>query len=329
MARRASVRYYGSRQAYFTHYQGKQIKLAEGPDDAPNGPTYLAALTAFSGLMEIGNAATVGQGNLVRTVFDLYAQNLEKKGQARTLKIFLQIARHAADAFGDMRLGDLKPFHVQQFLDKMALPRIDSYKRTQKWSPSYQAFAMRSLKAAMNWAKKQQIIANHCLGAVPVESNGSRGEEAYVKRDVFDRIIGATNQNFRDLLRLMWETGCRPDEAYHVEGRYYHKADKCIVYPGKPKEGDYCWKNAKKNRKRVDRLIYLTDELAEMVETRIAKHPKGPIFLTKQKTPWTREAVSVALRWYAKKLKITTAPTAYGLRHTYAGAFPFLRGHPA
>jgi hypothetical protein len=43
-ARRSSVRYRACRKAYFTHSEGRQIKLAEWPDDTPKGPTYLAAL---------------------------------------------------------------------------------------------------------------------------------------------------------------------------------------------------------------------------------------------------------------------------------------------
>ena len=65
-------------------------------------------------------------------------------------------------------------------------------------------------------------------------------------------------------------------------------------------------------------MIFLSEELAEMVEARIAKHPEGPIFRTNRKSMWVQEAMSVNLRWYAKKLGITPAPTAYGFRHTYA-----------
>lgn len=50
MARKSSVRYYPSRSAFFTVYRGERHKLAEGPDDQPDGPTFLAALTAFRGL---------------------------------------------------------------------------------------------------------------------------------------------------------------------------------------------------------------------------------------------------------------------------------------
>lgn len=34
---KASVRYYASKGGYFTHSEGKKIRLADGPDDARNG----------------------------------------------------------------------------------------------------------------------------------------------------------------------------------------------------------------------------------------------------------------------------------------------------
>lgn len=54
-----------------------------------------------------------------------------------------------------------------------------------------------------------------------------------------------------------------------------------------------------------NRIIYLTDDLAAMVEARIKNYLTGPIFGTSRGSRWTREAVSVAMRWLSEnKLKI-------------------------
>jgi hypothetical protein len=87
--RKASVRYYASKGGYFTHFEGKNIRLPTGPDDAPSGPTYLAALTKFSELMQVSTADTADQANTVRIVVDLYGQHLERNGQSRSLEILL------------------------------------------------------------------------------------------------------------------------------------------------------------------------------------------------------------------------------------------------
>ncbi len=163
MGRRESVRYYASRKAYFTHFEGRQIKLADGPDDAPKGPTYLAALDEFRRMMQVSNADSADQGNTVRVVVDLYGQHLERNGQSRSLEILLATCTSAVEQFGDQTFAALKPVHVSGWLAKMAKPRAGKRKKTVKWGPTYQNMALRTLVAAFNWAKGQGLISAHCL----------------------------------------------------------------------------------------------------------------------------------------------------------------------
>ena len=44
MPRTPSIRYFDSRKAYDTQYQGRQWLLAAGPKDEPDGPTYRKAV---------------------------------------------------------------------------------------------------------------------------------------------------------------------------------------------------------------------------------------------------------------------------------------------
>jgi len=323
MARRASVRYYQSRKAYFTHFEGQQIKLASGPDDAPKGPTYLAALDEFRRLMQVSSADSADQGNTVRIVVDLYGQHLERNGQARSLEILLATCTSAIERFGDTAMGDLKPIHVSGWLAEMAKPRAGKRKKEVRWGPTYQNMALRTLVAAFNWAKGQELISAHCLeNSKAVQVRGrkrSRGQETYVPPATWKKLIervDRTNHGFADVLRFLYSTGCRPSEAFNVEARYYHPADRCVVYPGHPGPDDFAWKNARRTGK--DRVIFLPEEIAMTVERRIEEHPTGPVFLTNRGTPWASVNVSVNIRWYAKRLKIVPPPSAYGFRHTYA-----------
>ena len=161
--RKSSVRYYESKGAYFTHFEGKQIRLADGPDDAPKGKTYLAALARFPELMSVSNADTADQGNTVRVVVDLYGQHLERNGQDRSLEIVLQTCTSAVAQFGDKTFDALKPVHVTGWLALMSKPRDTKKHKGVKWGATYQNMALRTLVAAFNWAKGQGLITHHCL----------------------------------------------------------------------------------------------------------------------------------------------------------------------
>jgi integrase len=316
----ADISYYDSRKGYYTCFRGKQTPLAKGPDDKPTGPTFLAALTKFREIMQLANADTADQGNTVATICEMYGQLLEREGKTASLRILLGTCTSATERFGSKTMAEFKPIHVTEWLAAMAVPREDSKKRMGKWGKTYQAMALRTLVAALNWAKKQGVISRHCLENRPIKITGkrSRGKEAYIEKDVFDRLIARVNTNFADLLKFMYGTGCRPAEAYHLEARYYNAADKCIIYPGQLGPDDFVWKNAP--RTGQDRFIYLNDELAEMVERRCRQYPQGFLFRTKRDTRWSNEAVSTMLRWYCdeERLNISPVPTAYGCRHTYA-----------
>jgi len=273
--------------------------------------------------MRLANADIADQGNTVATVCEMYGQRLEREGKKASLRILLDTCSSAVEEFGNKTMTEFKPIHVTDWLAKMAKPRMDSKKRTGKWGKTYQAMALRTLVAALNWARKQGLISGHCLEGNPITVVGkrSRGKEAYIEKAVFDRLIAKANSNFSDLLGFMYNTGCRPAEAYNLQARYYQQRDKCIIYPGQPTPDDYAWKNAFRTGK--DRIIYLNDDLAEMVERRCRQYPQGPVFRTKRDTRWSNEAVSVMLRWYCHKerLNIKPVPTAYGCRHSYATDF--------
>lgn len=252
--RKSSVRYYASKGGYFTHFEGKNIRLADGPDDAPKGKIYLAALDRFRELMQVNQADTADQSNTVRVVVDLYGQHLERNGQHGSLKILLQTLTSGVAEFGDKTFSALKPVHITNWLAKMAKPRDHTHKtraggqaktRAVKWGPTYQNIALRTLVAAFNWGKGQGLISSHCLQnskAVTIRGRKrSRGQEAYITPETWKTMIGCvekSNREFADILRFLHGTGCRPAEAYNVEARYYHAANKCIIYPGQPKQAN-------------------------------------------------------------------------------------------
>lgn len=48
------------------------------------------------------------------------------------------------------------------------------------------------------------------------------------------------DQEFRDLIIAIWETGCRPQEAFKVEARHVDKEQGRWVFKLREKEGRFC-----------------------------------------------------------------------------------------
>jgi hypothetical protein len=70
MARPRKVTYWSSRGGYGTNINRKQHVLAVGPDDAPAGPTFKAALDKYRELLELDTVNHAGDRNSVRVLAD-------------------------------------------------------------------------------------------------------------------------------------------------------------------------------------------------------------------------------------------------------------------
>src|SRR5262249_2116237 len=98
MGRRANVNYWPTRGgwvdaagkyqagSFWTTIGGKQRLLASGPDDRPDGPTYLAALAAFRDEVALSAAGSAGDRNTVRVVIEVYLRDLKTTGTDKTFQ---------------------------------------------------------------------------------------------------------------------------------------------------------------------------------------------------------------------------------------------------
>jgi integrase len=92
--------------------------------------------------------------------------------------------------------------------------------------------------------------------------------EVVVTQAEFDALLGATRmREFRDLLIVSWETGCRPQESLRVEARHVDLQHARWVFPASEAKS--------KNRPRI---IYLTEPALEITQRLMLAHPAGPLF---------------------------------------------------
>src|ERR1700730_9030969 len=160
------IRYYESRRAYYTKYQGRQPLLAAGPKDEPDGPTYQAAVQRFAQIMHAGETARAEDNCLVSAVISRFYFSLKRDERDKTLALCRCLLDPAIAEFGNFKVKDLKPFHVNDWLHKMSSPKRWKGKgRERPWGGTTKHSAIGKLSQAFYWAKKQGMItANPIAG---------------------------------------------------------------------------------------------------------------------------------------------------------------------
>jgi integrase len=326
MARRASVRYWPSRNAYCCHIKGQQHVLAEGPDDWPDGPTYSAACKRFGELVCLSTADMAKDQNSVRVVCELFLQHISTRRSAGTLWMRQKYLAAFTDALGDVRIRDLTRFAVDAWIDQMRQWRTHPHTGKQtRWANGSIRNALSSIQAAFNWASKSGLITKNPLGALPTPTARSRGREALTGRTPAERaanhqkILAAAPKSLRPLLVCLEATGCRPGELMNATAADFDADLGAIVYYANDTrlEGEFAHKTARHGK---DRIIFLTGEALEIVRGLVEKYPAGPLFRTRKGTAWKGTKVGNRFDLIRKAIGIQKL-TPYSYRHTFATAW--------
>src|SRR5258708_2183033 len=113
MPRNSEVNYWPSRAGFYTTFKGKQELLAKGLDDAPDGPTYRAALAAFDRLI-FGRP----QGPTLNEIADKYLGWAQHNLAEATTTIRRGALKAIRSSLGEKRIQELIGFDVLKFCDQ-------------------------------------------------------------------------------------------------------------------------------------------------------------------------------------------------------------------
>lgn len=330
MARKPSVRYFPSRSAFYCQHRGKQHKLAEGPDDAPDGPTFLRALDEFKALMELESVGQAGDRNTIRTIFEHYMNFIEDKRAPQTVAL-----RHVHlrtfcrfEDFAECPINRLTHHMVYRFLDFKRQERtwkgIHGITRKTFWGKTTQRLALDSINAALNWAVKSGMISRNPLKGIERPPSGNKGDALLIDDKLHGVLMSSVRRHFKQVLTFLRGTGCRPSELCAIEEKHYDGKMKAIIFrqASNLKDGDFRHKNAKKK----DRTIFLKGEALSLVERLAEKHPTGKLFKTKAGNDWTTNKIVTMFLRLRRRLGIAGL-TAYCYRHTFATNW-LLQGKP-
>ncbi len=285
MARKPSPWYWPERNGWYTILHGKRQHLADHPADAPppkkRGGKWIvppAIDQAFHVLLAMPDpqpprlAAAPCDSPLVSVLLDKYLDWCRRENAVRTFEWYRDHIQHFLDSLPDastLAVNDLKPLHVIEWVGKHP-----------NWSATYRRGAIGAIQRAFNWAEELGYVAANPIKKIK-KPRPERRENPMSRQD-FDTLLAMVKEGdpFRDLLLFAWNSGCRPQEARHIEPRHVQLPAECIVVPKDEAKG-----------KRRARVIHLHGAALEIVTRLMQDRTEGKLFLNSKGRPWKKYAL--------------------------------------
>jgi integrase len=267
-----------STKTWYVQLDGRQVPLGKDKEEA---------LRKYHQLM----SGRRGSGQTVRRVDELFDEFLEhiKRNQSKgSYRLYRYHIRAFNATIQNKRVHDLCPHDVQRWLDG------------KEWNPTTRRIAAKTIKVAFNWAVRQGLISSSPLAGLRLPAGLSR--DVLVSPEQWAQIMEEADGDFRDLLIVLRETGCRPQEVRIFEA--VHVRNDHLILAKLDSKG-----------KRYNRVVWLTPTAQAIIQRQVEKYPEGKLFRNNYGRPWTGKLLTVRCREIAKKLQFKFY--AYSLRHTY------------
>jgi integrase len=261
MGRRPKPWYWKARGGWYVTINGQRHSL---------GPDKEEAYDEFHRLMTQPRQTKVA-ANSVAAIIDAFLEWCSNNRADDTYVWYQYRLERFAQRYPDLTTRDLKPYHVQEWLDSLD-ELSDGSKRNHG----------RTIKRCMRWAEKQGYIDRSPIAHLELPKGGKR--EVVLSQDEFDRVLSLIpDEGFRDLLVATWETGCRPQESLRVEKRHVDLQHCRWVFPPSEAKGE-----------EFPRIVYLPGRALEITKRLILTYPDDKLFRNTRGRPWTPNSVHFA-----------------------------------
>lgn len=308
--------YRAERDQWFVTFDGKKQPLLDGKGNPIRGKENRpAAERAWHEWHALAGVPDNGDENEVRTVLELYLQDMERRGvAAKTLATYTAYFRSFLTRFPRLVVRDLKPSHVHTWW-QLSHPA---------WGNSTRNLSGAAFKAAFRWAaspgKGGAIIPRSPLDGMPLPTMRKRSAEVVVGDAEFARLLALVkSEPVRDVLLVAWETGTRPVNLARATAANLTADGNALLFADWNTEpGSAVHKTFKATGRPL--VVPLTDAARAVVLRLIDTHPVGAIFRTPTGLPWTEVRLASTVLHYSKRAGLKGRFTAYSCRHTRATA---------
>ena len=201
--------WYRKRRGWYVTLGGEQIPLGKGKE---------AAFEQYHELMRRPLERRKAPAGSMLSVIDQFLEWVEKHRAPDTYVWYQSRLQLFARRYPDLTVRDLRPFHVQQW--------IDGYDFSSGSKRNY----ARAVVRCMNWAEEQGLVERSPLAHFKKPRAGIR--ETVIAPEEYEDILAAIrNPDFADLCTVAWETGARAAECLAIEKRHVDLARQRIVFP--------------------------------------------------------------------------------------------------
>ncbi|MGH7171481.1 MAG: tyrosine-type recombinase/integrase, partial [Gemmataceae bacterium] len=328
MPRKPQISYYESRQAFFTKLNRQHHRLAVGPNDAPHGPTYLKALSAFRDLMERGNLEKDGDANSVRAVIVAYLDAKSGEVRSSTARMKRDKLTPFVESYGDLQITELKAHHAETLIAKMRKRRTVRHNIkgkdaifTHQWNNSSVRLFLSQLKAAFTWATNNEYITRNPFRSIKPPSVHYKSRERIVNKEEHDKVVASIktprSQPIKRLIIALENCGCRPSELTHARVQDFDVEMGAIVYHADEHRNadEHAHKTSGKGKERI---VYFTGDALNMVIELIRdKKSNDYIFVNGKGRPYTSASIDNAFAVIRRRLNLPHY-VPYSYRHTLA-----------
>lgn len=235
------------------------------------GPDKKAAFERFYALMRQPSRQKVSADSLP-AIADAFLEWTQRNRARATYGWYLDILQPFVAAHADLPIDQLRPHHVEEWAAEIA-SNVNTRRNR-----------MRAVKRCLRWAVRQGYLDRNPIECLDIPS--PRPRNAYVGPDEFAQALALVQDaGFADLLRVTYQTGCRPQESLRVEARHVDLTQGRWVFPAHEAKV-----------KSMPRVVYLTDEALAITAALIDAHPAGPLFRNVHGRPWNKSSVGCAFQ---------------------------------
>lgn len=239
-------------QSWYFSTKGKQIPLGKDREKA---------FKKFYELM--ARDAPTKASDSVAKLCNLYLDWCKQNRSKRTYDSYRMYLSSLIRSVGtSLTIADLKPMHISRWLDE-----------NPTWNATSKNTATRYAKRVFNWAKKEgRLEANPIQLA---EAPSPKRREHAITPEQHELVMSfSRDQEFKDCLLFLYETGARPQEARVIEAGHCHIDVQRIVLPPSDAKGEEDFRVIRLPKTKIRKLLHLRVRFDEAISHGCSR--KGP-----------------------------------------------------